>query len=267
MAHDYDVPLRFLAVTITRDNEVAPGGRLPDKHSRLFCGKTLDEWCALQVWSSEYAGRHVFVAETEEHAKKLQYLKDKYAVMVYVRPRDMLHPLNDSGAVPLHWATQLALSDEFHTLITHPFVVSPCRPPGFFDRMVEEYKKMMLAPEWSRVQLWVMAGHPSPMAMFRVDEHGVGTQLGEDYTNENHAWRLSCCSHWLALSHWWLGYYAGVIAQTNTKVHPTLFDIEPWMDTHIDNQEQWELCEYWFAKKILSQGEDCYERYRQSWVK
>lgn len=264
MAHDYDVPLRFLAVTITRDNEAAPGGRLPDKHSRLFHGKTLDEWTAIQVWSSKYAGRHIYVAETEEHAEKLQYLK-KYGCDIWVRPKDMLHPINDSGAVPLHWATKKALAEDFHTLLTHAFVVSPCRPPGFFDRMVEEYKEMMAAPEWSKVQLWVLAGHKTPMGLFNLDKWRVGTQLGEDYTNENHDWRMSCFSHFLALSHWWLSYYEGVIAKLDTKIRPTIFDVEPWIDTHIDDLEQWELAEYWFGKKILSQGEDCYERYRAGW--
>ncbi len=265
MAHDYGIAPRFLAITPTRDNDAAPGNRLPDKHSRLFCGKTLDEWCAIQVWSSLYAGRHIFVAETEEHAEKLVYLT-KYGAEIWVRPRDMLSPLNDSGGIILHWATKKALAENWHTLITHPFVVSPCRSPGFFDRMVGGYVNTFGNPDQNRGQMLLMGGCRTDQAMFAKGKDGYGTQLGEAYINADTSWRISYETHYMALSAWWVSYYEVFNSRISTTFSPVIHDIEPWEDLHIDTQDQWDEAEFWFGKKILSQGEDCYERYRKGWA-
>jgi hypothetical protein len=266
MAHDYGVPLRFLAVTITRDNEAAPGNRLVDKHTRLFHGKTLDEWCMIQVWSSKYAGKHIFVCETENHAEKLRPLAEKYGVIIYVRPRDMLHPLNDSGLVPLAWATRKALSQDFHTLITHPMVVNPCRPPGFIDRFVEIYQEKISTFDWYRTDMRVIGAYAGDFACFELNDAGIITQPGTPYINNNERSRFSSTSHWIASSVWWDSFYHLVAGRSNLNISGVVADIEPWEDIHIDTQEQWEWAEYWFAKKILSQGENCYERYRESWA-
>ena len=260
--HDYGVPLRFLAITPTRDNVVAPGNRLPDKHSRLFHGKTLDEWCAIQVRASKYAGRHIFVAETEAHAEKLIYL-EQYGVEIWVRPKDMLHPLNDSGGVILHWATKKALAEEWYTLMTHPFVVSPCRGPGFFDRMVECYRNSFGNPDQTRGQMIVMGGCPTDQAMFVKGKDGYGKQLGASYINADTSWRISYETHYMALSSWWMSFYEVFASRMASGFEPVIFDIAPWEDIHIDTEEQWREAEFWFREKILSKGEDCYESYRR----
>ena len=267
MGHDYGVPLRFLTVTPTRDNDAAPGNRLKDKHSRLFCGKTLDEWTMIQVWSSKYAGKHVFVCETEAHAEKLRPIADKYGVVLYVRPRDFLHPLNDTGGVPLTWATEKALAEDYHTLLTHAFVVAPCRPPGFFDRLAMEYEKRVGNPDYFYTQMWVMGGHGTDSAYFETDENSVGRQIGKVYLNSNVRARLSTTQHWMASSHWWRAAAPLGAARHDLTLTPIIVDIEPWMDIHIDTQDQWDWAEYWFKKMILSRGEDCYERYRDEWKK
>jgi hypothetical protein len=263
MGHEYNVPLRFLAITITRDNEAAPGNRLSDKHTKLFHGKTLDEWCAIQCWSSKHLGRHIFIAETEAHAKKLQYLTDKYGATVWVRPRDMLHPLNDSGGIILMWATAKALAEEWYTLVTHPFSVAPCRPPGFLDSMVSSYVWNVGPPDYRGHQI-VVAGSETDGSMMLMDLANVGTQLGEAYVNKDLRLRFTKWNHFMALSHWYTPGYSIITSRHDTTLKPVIMDIEPWIDCHIDTQDQWDEAEFWFGKKILSQGEDCYERYRQS---
>lgn len=266
MGHDYGVPLRFLSVTPTRDNEAAPGNRLADKHSRLFHGKTLDEWLMIQLWSSKYCGKAIFVCETEAHRGKLQPMAGKYGVELIVRPREMLHPINDTGGLPIYCGIMHALKSDYYSLITSPFVVSPCRPPGFFDRMVEHYLRLIATcPDYERGRAWVMGAYDLDGAMFELDEHSTGTQLGTVYLNKNPLSRFSTTQHWIAATWWYLASLPITVSRHDLSLRPKIFDIKPWEDIHIDTQDQWEWAEYWFGKKILSQGEDCYERYRETW--
>jgi hypothetical protein len=266
MGHDYGVDPKFLAISITRDNVAAPGNRLVDKHSRLFFGKTLDEWCAIQVWSSKRAARHVFVAETEAHKEKLLYLHDRYGCDIFVRPKGMLAQMADTGGVPLVWATNKALAEEWHPLVTQPFVVSPCRPPGFFDRMTEEYLKAFPNPDTSRTQMWIMGGCETDFAYFIKDGNGVGNQPKdiELYLNRNTAARVATTQHWMGFSHWWVHYQGIAAGRHDLTISPTLYDIPPWQDIHIDTADNWEWAEYWFGKKIG--GIEAYEQYRETWA-
>ena len=86
----YDVPLRVLSISPTRDGLVNPSRRLPDKHSRKMCGKTLDEWTMIQLWSSKYVSRSVFVCETEKHRERLAPLAEKYGADLMVRSPELL---------------------------------------------------------------------------------------------------------------------------------------------------------------------------------
>lgn len=269
MGHDYGVPLRFLSMTPTRDNDSAPGNRMADKHSRLLCGKTLDEWTMLQLWSSKYLGKSVFICETEKHAEKLDPLAAKYGVELMVRPRDMLHPLNDSGGIPLHWATKRVLDSEWYTLMTHAFVVSPCRPPGFFDDMVDFFASKFGNPDQTPGQAWVIGGVKMTGAMYELDAVGRGHQLGgvTGYLTDNPDWRLSNLQHLMANTHWWIHYYSGVAGRSDVSIKPYFYDIPAWQDVHIDTEEQWDLAEHYMKTKILSQGDDCYERYRNLWLR
>jgi hypothetical protein len=265
MGHDYNVPLRFLSITPTRDNEAAPGNRLADKHTRLFHGKTLDEWTMIQLWSSKYLGKAVFVCETEEHKAKLSEMAAKYDIKLMVRPRQMLHEVNDTGGMPISWAARQLLKTDYYSLITTPFVVSPCRPPGFFDLMVERYQKLFGNPDWNVGQMWVMGLHDVDGAMFEVDSDNYGNQLGAVYLNKNPKIRFGTTGHWMGWTHWWMNYWPIAAARLDLTVRPKVYDIPWWQDIHIDTMEQWEMAEYWFAKEILSLGEDCYDRYRASW--
>ena len=132
--------------------------------------------------------------------------------------------------------------------------------------MVEMYlEKIANCPDYQRTAAWVMGGHEMDGALFEIDERGVGTQLGTVYLNKNPVARLTTTQHFMAATWWFTANYAISTSRHYLDLKPTFFEIEPWMDYHIDTQDHWDQAEYWFEKKILSQGEDCYERYRESW--
>jgi hypothetical protein len=265
MGHDYGVPLTFLSITPTRDNVAAPGNRLADKHARLFHGKTLDEWTMLQLWSSKYLGKAFFVCETEEHYGKLLPVAQKYGVELLVRPREMLHPVNDTGTLPIMYGFREAMARDYYSLVMTPFVVSPCRPPGFFDYMVEQYLRLMPGPDYEKGQAWIMGASEADGVFYEKDGEDRGRQLGAIYLNKNPEFRFTSTQHWLGATWWYEARVVVANSRHDLSFAPKLFDIEPWQDIHIDTLDQWEWAEYWFAKKILSQGEDCYHRYRESW--
>jgi hypothetical protein len=272
VGHEYGVGLTVLSITATRDNIAAPGNRMPDKHSRLFCGKTLDEWTMLQLWSSRSVTRKIFVCETQEHANRLSPLADKYGVELMVRPRQMLHPLNDTGLLPVSWAFKEATKREYYSLFINPaFVITPCRPPGFHDEMVAFYLKTFGNPDYILGVPSVLAGFSSDLESYELKE-GRGHILGSAYYNRNPIKRVSRGSH--AICAGWY-YESQVLMQLSrhytmcehefSMAGDVMWDIEPWMDIHIDTEDEWKEAEFWFKEKILSQGEDCYERYRKNW--
>jgi hypothetical protein len=266
MGHDYGVDLRILSVTPTRDNIAAPGNRIPDKHSRLFHGKTLDEWTMLQLWSSKSISKAIFVCETMEHADRLEPMAAKYGVELMVRPKQMLHPLNDTGGLPIVWAYKQAMERTFYTLVTCPFVVSPCRPPGFFDEMTAFYCKTFGNPDWIYGYPQVTGGYSSYLTLFDVDKDGRATQVSKSHLNYNPMLRVSALNHALMATWWYEAQLVFERGRRDLSVSPIIWEIEPWMDIHIDTEDQWKEAEFWFGEKILSKGEDCYERYRSTWA-
>lgn len=267
-AHDFGVEPTILTVTPTRDNAAAPGRRLADKHSRLFCGKTLDEWLMIQLETSRCVRKSIFVAETLDHAERLErmVLDRKFSKIAIVpRPRDMLAPINDSGAIPINWAVEREFQFDWFTFISSPFVVSPCRPPGFFDNMVEEYQLVMSNPDYTRGSAIVCGGYPTDQMLWDKTDGGW-VQRGIPYLNRSPQTRGSITNHWLAASWWYRANAILAASRHDIAFNPSIFDIEPWMDIHIDTEEDWDAAEFWFQKKILSKGEDCYETYRRSWA-
>ena len=268
----YDVPLRVLSITPTRDGTVNPSNRLPDKHVRLMHGKTLDEWTMLQLWSSKYISRAEFVCETEEHAARLKPMADRYDIGLMVRPREMLHPINDSGALPLFYAVMQVLHEDYYSLLVTPFVITPLRPPGFFDHMVEQYLLLMDNPDQTTLQPLLVGGWRDPArTQWREIHGGKRTEPMSSYsfcpgTIEGTGWWESSQQHWVTATWAYVARAIWDFTRPEASIlRPAYFEIPEWTDIHIDTEEQWGMAEYFFKKKILSQGEDCYERYRASW--
>lgn len=266
----YDVPLRVLSLTPTRDGVVNPSHRLPDKHSRLFCGKTLDEWTMLQLWSSKHVSKAVFVCETENHAIRLSGKAKKYDVELIVRPREMLHPINDSGALVLLYGLLHMLMDDYYSLLMTPFVVSPLRPPGFFDHMVEVYLDKMNCPDESTLCPMVVGAHEYPdRTQWKENEQGRGENISHyTFNSISPGWWETRTQHWICATWFYVArslYDFTRQAKDEGVLKPIFFELPEWTEIHIDTEENWKEAEYWFKEKILSQGEDCYHKYREGW--
>jgi len=266
----YDVPCRTLSITLTRDGAVNPSRRLPDKHSRLFCGKTLDEWTMIQLWSSKHISRAVFVCETEKHALRLSFLAKKYGIELMVRDKELLHPHNDSGSVVVTHALTRILTKEYYSLLMTPFVISPVRPPGFFDMFVEEYltRAAESGGDFTFSAPTLLGGWQADISLWSLDEAGVSTKVGPRMLTRQANYLFSCSQHWICATWWHLGQMAKWFARDDSDAgdyHGMMLEIPQWTDIHIDTEDDWEQAEYWFQKKILVKGEDCYHKYRESW--
>ena len=274
-ANNYGVLPSVLSVTPTRDPQRNPSRRLPDKHGRLFHGKTLDEWCALQMWSNQCVARQVFVAETPDHANRLQALLGRYDVEVISRPAGMLHPICDTGGLPIRYGVDYAFKTGWYPLITTPFVVSPCKRPGLFDEMVSHYLRVVKAPDWERSMPQVMAMTPNPSGWFWQDSgeatpaEMVVSKTGISFNETPRAY-YGVLQHFVAASWSWRSLQSLVETRAPIQdlgkysVYP--FPIADWEDCHIDTEEQWTRAEWEFQRNILDKlGPDCYQNYRRTW--
>lgn len=268
----YNVPIRTLSLTPTRDGLANPSRRLPDKHSRIFCGKTLDEWTMIQLWSSRLVSRAIFVCETTQHADRLEPLAETYGIELMVRDNEMLHPHNDSGSVVLAHALVKILAKEYYSLVMTPFVISPCRPPGFFDMMIETYLAHAAGQggDFSFAAPTVLGGWQSDRSLWKINENGTATKFGPPVSTKQEHYLWSNSQQWVAATWWYVGqmmkWFARADGESSGDYPCRMVEIEPWMDLHIDTQDDWEEAEYWFTKKILSRGEDCYAQYRETWA-
>jgi hypothetical protein len=267
----YDVQPSLLAVVPTRDGYANPSRRMPDKHTRLLHGKTLDEWKMLQLWSSKYLGKALFVCETEAHKERLQPLADKYDVELFVRPAELLHPINDSGSYVTWAGLQHALKTRYYTFLMMPFVVAPCYPPGLIDWLVDEYLRIMPGIDIPQGAGAILGGYPTDVtgySMWVEEDKGFYRRIAPNPLEPLR--RYMMLNSQIAL--WSTRMYEGMMYKWFARgdklcgeYQPKIVEIEPWMDIHIDTESDWEAAEYWFGKKILSKGENCYVEYRNTW--
>jgi len=282
-SNSYKVPLRVLSVTPTRDGYVMPSRRLPDKHIRLFAGKTLDEWCMIQMATNRCIARQVFVCETKAHVERLIPIAKRWGVELIVRPRDMLHPANDTGGLPTRWGVDWAMEEardqgDWYGLTTTPFVVTPCRRPGLFDELHAYYLTEINNPDYQYGYPCVMGMVPDPVGWFWEDR-GPGTpaqmvlgQTGRAEFNQLPRAYTGIMSHWIAASWAWTHFQDFVMSRAKVKglgeydVIP--FRVEEWEDLHIDTEEQWQRAEYEFLRHFGGSGEEAEKRYleyRKTW--
>jgi CMP-N-acetylneuraminic acid synthetase len=267
----YGFPPRMIAIVPTRDGYKSPSRRMADKSTRLMLGKTLDEWAMIQLRCCKYVDTIIFVCETMEHSMRLSPLAMDYDVKLMVRPQDMLHPINDTGGLPVLWAAQEAFKTDWWSFITTPFNCTPCRKPGLFDRMVEFYMTKVDNPDWTPGPACVMAGSKSDYWFGHMDKSGrVQPAQQEGVAYNVHPTRYqTMMNHHISASWWWIPTQILAFSralESAALYPPWIYEIEPWEDTHIDKESDWEAAEYYLKTKILDvYGEDCYERYRDTW--
>jgi hypothetical protein len=131
--------------------------------------------------------------------------------------------------------------------------------------MALHYQKQFGNPDWIREAPYILGGYNSDHVLYEIDEHGRGKQQGTIYINRVYAQRATKSNHWLGAAWWYLSQLHIVQSRHDPECHPVIWDIEPWMDCHIDTEDDWKEAEFWFKEKILSKGADCYEHYRRTW--
>ena len=132
--------------------------------------------------------------------------------------------------------------------------------------MVDNYLAISRNPDYTRGQAIMVGGYPTDVTLWDLGDDGHGTQHGVPYLNRNPKTRASVTNHWIAASWWHRANAILSASRHDVSLKPLFFEIEPWMDIHIDTEEDWEMAEDWFRRKILSKGADCYETYRRSWA-
>jgi hypothetical protein len=236
----------------------------------------------VQMWSSKCVAKQVFVCETKEHAARLVPLAEQYNVELVVRPPDMLHPVNDTGGLPIRWGVDHALAEarktgEWYGLITTPFVVSPCRKPGLYDALHAAYIERVNNPDYQSTYPCIMAMAPNPQGWFWQNQGGdspvkmVVGNTGVSYNTTPNSY-YGLLQHFITATWAWLP----MMDLTNTRaaiegvgLYAAMpFDIQEWEDCHIDTEEEWARAEYEFGKHI-GQGPDAielYYNYRKGWA-
>jgi len=253
----------------TRDGLANPSERLPDKHSRLFCGRTLDEWWAIQGWASKRITHSVLVGETEEHCERIRNLVSPYGVAVICRPESMNHPSQDSGGFPMRFGYEWAKRQygNINGLITD-FVVSPLRKPDDYDRIIEAFYEKMASPNpdaVSGVETIVTASKTDYPYFAKTGDRLTILYLSNQPNGRYWSTYVSAGVTGVMSPR---AYEAGNVASAlglppSQNPGPWLFEIEGWQEVHIDRSDEWDVAEFWFEKKIG--GIEAYRDYRKSW--
>lgn len=266
-----------LAVTITRDGYANPSRRLPDKHTRLFHGKTLDEWWCIRCWSTKYISNFVMVGETEEHCARIRPMVESYGGEVVCRPRAHLHTLADTGGYPMrHGMRYMEAKHGEYNLCIQNFVVNPCYPPGLWDKAVERYMELAGDPELSKgFNALSLVYHPQD-TFFQENFPNRGQVVGNITANtgkDSTRWATTDGCSIVSpeyLYYAWLRYFAGDWTVSYGGDQGIMIMPVPWWtNTHIDHDYEWDLASYCF-EKYIGDGETAfrkYAEYRDSWLK
>ena len=268
---------RILAGSITRDGYANPSRRLADKHIRLFHGRTLDEWFAIRCWASQYVTDWYIVGETEEHCERIRPLMEQYGGEVICREAAHLHPIEDTGGVPMRYGLRVMLERHgWYNGVIQNFVVNPVHPPDYFDNMVKEFVRqyrggaegnegpVVLQPVF-RPQLSFYAELPNG----RIQIQGPPTQnTGKSSDRWATMGGITISSVDYLLHSWQLFFAGDWRLAFGGEAGQMKMEVPWWTEVHIDTDEEWDLAEFWFGKYI-GVGDNAlqaYATYREGWA-
>jgi len=278
MRGDFKVEIpnpKVLAVTCTRDGYANPSRRLPDKHIRLFHGRTLDEWYAIRCWASQYVTDWCIVGETEEHCDRIRPMMERYGGTVICRPPEFLHPIEDTGGMPMRYGMQeMVRMKGWYNCVVNNFVVNPVLPPNFFDRMVYEFIRQRETCEDSMgIAVLQPVYHPQEI-FFEELPNGRLKGVGQRMTNSGKASNRWAAAGGATVTNIdmslliWNACLAGNWKFLSKSQGPMKMEVPKWTDKHIDTEDEWAEAEFWFGKKI-GVGDaalEAYSEYREGWA-
>jgi hypothetical protein len=269
---------RVLIVAPTRDGYANPSRRLADKHTRLFHGRTLDEWYCIRCWASRYCTAFALVGETEEHCERIRPMVESYGGEVICRPEGYLHPLEDTGGQPIRYGYRIMTERHGpYNLVVNNFVVNPVMPPDLLDRGVERFIEVSQDVEVATgmQNLEPMVPNP-PEVMKELGADGRAHLAGSMFMNTSKVGgRYKTSIGWNVgrpdFFEWaWMITMAGVtklVGQATTDMGTIPFEVPWWTDIHIDTEDDWRHAEWQFGTYIGTGlgAFQKYKEYRDNW--
>jgi len=233
--------------------------RLPLKNTRDFCGKPLLAWTIEAAKKSQYV-THVYVVTDGKDAADVA---GKYGADVIWQRPDFSHYKKLAGSVAfMYGLTEAEKILEFDTFVSL-LPTSPLKTGQDITNAIDTYN---------------MRGNRMTVSVSKLNEviivKDVGYNTGKSlfYDSEDKYFRyngaISVVQKWFYKT----GFNAGLLnGQGNMRDDVLsgvaniselidhqwgnsvigLYVMPAWTQYDIDDQETWELCEYWFRKKIL----------------
>jgi len=255
-----------VCMSMTRDGYKNPSRRVPDKHTRLFHGRTLDEWFCISCWASKEIDLAVLVCENPEHVERLQPLVDQYGVKLLSRPADMeSDPMCDSGGYPMNWGLEELQKSLFITVLCWTYVVNPVRPPEIWDLIIQDFRRRASNPDFVKGPLVEISGTPTDLTFLWYDKESGRARA---MVSEREAY-INIGTFAVATPRWKVAWeHFAQLGMPGAKPYePWLYPVDPWTKVHIDEEWEWDLAEYWFGHHI-GEGDEAYKAYvdyRESW--
>ena len=243
-------------------------GRLPAKATKDFCGRPLAAWTVLQMVSSHLIDEAYVIGDS---TGALREETEALGAVWWQRPEVLEHPIEDSGGIPTRWGVEQAAKFGGPISIVLPLLLTnPLRKPDDFDNAIKMLVGAMGATDRRTVPPVIMSASVTEFGFFETvgeSDPVVASPVGSRWINtESH--RLQAISTIGAQSY--SNYMAHVHLSSlllPDSERPTprcyIYPVEWWQQVHIDDQDQFDLAEFWMRKKILIEGDE-YERYAKS---
>jgi CMP-N-acetylneuraminic acid synthetase len=236
--------------------------RLPRKNIKEFCGKPLLAWSIEAAKQSKYVS-HVFVVTD---GKEVADVAGKYGADVIWQRPDFSHYKKLAGSVAFMYgvleAEKILEYDTFITLLP----TSPLKTAQDIDNAYDTYqvrgnRMTVSVSKLNEIIVVKDVGYCTGKAMFYDCE--------DKYFRYNGA--ISIVQKWFYKT----GFNAGLLnghgnmredilsgmANVSELIDHSwgssvigLYVMPAWTQYDIDDIETWEICEYWFKKKILLEG-------------
>ena len=226
--------------------------RIPRKNLHLFCGLPLILWTIRAAKASQNISE-VFVSTDDDEIAGIS----SFAGAKIIR-RKQPSPDEESGIVPTVNAMQEIHNMTGDTVFISCLPTNPVRRPFQIDSMIDLYQT-------GKYPAVVCGYSPKELVLLeRIDFNGGKPVIA----NINHQyWTFMMGDCVVSINYFQQclqNVQAGLEFEPSSEIIGVI-PLELWQTHDVDTFEQWEAAEHWFQKKLLSEGEDCYERYRKTW--
>jgi pseudaminic acid cytidylyltransferase len=228
----------------------ARGGsvRIPRKNLKLFCGKPLIAWTIEAARGCKYASDVFMTTDDDEIADVSTFYGAK------VIRRDKISDAKEVGTIPFLKAMK-HIRDNVH-FFDHAVCAlptTPCRVPGDFDRLVENYRR-------GRYRYSIFGYNPREAQLFIKLEKDEGVSLIFDKDHGYYTWCAGDNATNIETTQMFVDYQEGKVIEGFLKMLLGIVPVKQWQCQDTDTPEEWEIAEYWFKRKVIDvYGKNPYE--------